>query len=283
MSRAVFSPDGGKIAFEWTLDPGPNATSSIYWYDLELGGPTQLTFNGLRDMEPVWSPDGSRIAFARADESARGAPARIFVKDFGGTETATPLLEVEGQNYPTDWTADGTITFETSSRAGDLYTMPADGGEPTPYLEAEWSESGLAVAPDGQWAAYVSDERIREGFGGEIFVRRFPEATAQARVSDGPGYSPQWSPDGRTLYYLTQGQPDQVIAARVQLEPSFLVLERAVVWEGQAFGLDAHPSEDKLLVIELLPGGSDAEEIETRFYVVVNWFEELRARLGEGN
>ncbi len=283
--NARFSPDGGKIAFDWYLGESFNdQTSRIYWYDMELGGPTQFTFNGQPDRAPVWSPDGSRIVFTRGD-GQDVSTGDLYVKDFGGTEAATPLLESSGRLTPTAWTADGTIVLlnEPDGDDDDLFMVSETGGDMTPFLNAEWREANLDVSPNGEWAAYVSNELDQEERG-EVFVRRFPGATNQARISEGRADHPHWAPDGQTIYYAVQGTPDQVIAARVQLEPSVLVLERKVVWEGQLLSIDAHPIEDHVLVVELLPlQDSGTEPIETRFYVVVNWFEELRARLGEGN
>ena len=63
----------------------------------------------------------------------------------------------------------------------------------TPYNEDE-----VHVSPDGRWVAYNADESGAY----EVYVARFPEFTAKRRISGHGGVQPQWSGNGRELFYL---------------------------------------------------------------------------------
>ena len=64
----------------------------------------------------------------------------------------------------------------------------------TPYIEDE-----VHVSPDGRWVAFNADEAGRW----EVFVASFPGFTSKRQISGDGGVQPQWSGDGRELFYLT--------------------------------------------------------------------------------
>jgi serine/threonine-protein kinase len=276
LSDTRISPDGSRLVY---LD---NDDDQLYLYDFELGGPTQLTFEGENDT-PVWSPDGARIVFASRRED--GEDFDLYVKAVDGGDSAALLLKRPGVQFAENWTADGTITFyeRTSPGAADLWTMPADGsGEPRPFLVTEWGEVRLAVSPDGQWAAYQSNETGTA----EVYVRAFPGGTGQRRVSQGGGFAPRWSSDGGTIFYTRyQGDVDTIFGARVRLEPSFLVTATDVAYTAPTLGrFDVHPDGTHLIaeVFRVQPqAAADSSAVRRQIVVILDWFEELKRAMGE--
>jgi Tol biopolymer transport system component len=77
------------------------------------------------DYHPVWSPDGSRIAFA----STRNGPFNIFVVPASGGEP-TAIATNAGDNCPA-WSPDGRwIAFRRSTPEGlRVFHVPAAGGQ----------------------------------------------------------------------------------------------------------------------------------------------------------
>ncbi len=61
-----------------------------------------------------------------------------------------------------------------------------------PLLVSEFNESNPAVAPDGAWIVYRSDESGRN----EVYVERFPDLGDRVRISTDGGTAPLWSHDG---------------------------------------------------------------------------------------
>jgi eukaryotic-like serine/threonine-protein kinase len=263
-----FSPDGRKLAY--TRD------DHIWIFDLELGSHPRLTREGSNHHDPVWSPDGTRIAFA----SERGSTGTdIWVKEVEGNSPARLLLEMDGVQYPKEWTADGLLVIQTN-HAGrtDIYTMPADGSaEWRPYLQADWNENLPRVSPDGRWMAYVSEQRGERG----IFVRSFPEPGRAYLVSErGVSASePLWSPDSRFIYYR-QFPSEEIVAAEVRTDREFEVVERRTVGRISGPLRDVHPSGQWLLTFRF-DFAESPDAAEARLIGVANWFSELAERLGE--
>ena len=79
----MVSPDGTKIAFTSTRDGGGDLFGrEIYVMDADGSNPTRLTDNDRVDVEPNWSPDGSKIVFMSFGTT--GTPD-IFVMDADGS------------------------------------------------------------------------------------------------------------------------------------------------------------------------------------------------------
>ena len=234
-----------------------------------------------RTRKPV-GPYGSRgLIFGALPRSSIRSP-RVAACQQLARFASNPSLSVAADDVE-DWTEDGTITFyEIAGGPPDLWMMPAEGGgEPQPFLVTEWSELRLAVSPDGQWASYQSNETGQP----EVYVRAFPSGEGQRRVSTGGGAVPRWSPDGETIFFVRNSPVvDTIFAARVQLEPSLLVRETGVVYTTpQIARFDVHPDGTHLIVEVTQPqvaSADDESSAPSKVVVVLNWFEELRERLG---
>ena len=155
----------------------------------------------------------------------------------------------------------------------------------TDYLVADWWETMATISPDGARAAYVSYESgIRE-----VYVRSFPDAEGQVRVSDGRGTEPVWGPDGSAIYYRNGSS---VMRASVTPGEVFSVDTPQEIFEGPwvldpgsfpRTNWDVHPDGESFLFVsvpgaELTEGGLGPPVV--RLELVVNWFEELRQRVG---
>ena len=155
------SPDGTQLAFRMAEGRGRLQSGNIWIWDLERSSPTKLTNEG--GNEPVWTPDGASVTFGRRGD--------IFSRpaDLSGEEEV--LVANENVKFPTSWSPDGEslLYYEVgtpdpalSRRAiatgglRDIWRLPL-GGDPTPLLVTEFSESAPRVSPNGRWLAYVSD------------------------------------------------------------------------------------------------------------------------------
>jgi hypothetical protein len=191
------------------------------------------------------------------------------------------VLDAPGPQQPRSWTGEDLIAFETGANPNNLAIVSPSNGEARLYFEAEADVDDIAVSPDGRWAAYQSREQGTEA----VYVRSFPEPSGPIRVSQGEGQFPRCAPDGRTLYYwAAENAPvDTLYAARVTTSPAFSVVSREPVLWGSYVpeNWDLHPEGDRIVVAA---GGSAAVEGTLqqggRYFVVLNWFEELGRRLG---
>jgi Tol biopolymer transport system component len=113
---------------------------------------------------------------------------------------------------PTDWSRDGQwlLYYEISPGTGrDLWVLrmagahePSQDAVPAPYLRTPDSESWGRFSPESppRWVAYQSDETRRW----EIYVQAFPEPRGKIRISAEGGEYPQWSAEGRELFFVSQ-------------------------------------------------------------------------------
>jgi serine/threonine protein kinase len=201
LSNLSLSPDGRRVAVERTLE---NVTD--LWL---LDSTRQMRFtpgsSGNITRFPVWSPDGSRIAFNRSGSGS----IRISVKSStGGDEDV--LFESPAVKVLTDWSPDGRflLYYVPDPKTGtDLWVLPLDGQRvPFTFLKSEANELSGQFSPNGHWVAYQSSESGRY----EIYVRAFPGPGGQFPVSTAGGVYPRWSPDGKELYYIA---PDAKLMA----------------------------------------------------------------------
>jgi serine/threonine-protein kinase len=272
MRNPSFSPDGRTIAFEVTSDDGHD----LYTYDLVTNSRTQITFEEDND-DAVWSPDGKRILF---DHEGEGSDAEdLWVKPADNSGPAERVLSRPGNQWPLAWLEDDLIVF-ASDEAGndDLVAYSLSGGsEPEPYLQAPWDEDDFARSPDGSIAAHVSEKTGTP----EVWLRDFPTPVGEWRVSFGGGVWPRWSPDGRTLYFWrrTSGV-DTLFAVEVNRDQGVRVGNaEAVLALETGQGWDLHPDGDRFIVLVPNAGVTESSAV-SRYLVVLNWFEELRERMG---
>jgi Tol biopolymer transport system component len=97
------SPNGESIAFNYQGD--------IFIVDVKGGDAFQLTTNAAHDFMPIWSPDGSKIAFA----SNRNGNFDVFIVDAKGG-TPFRLSYHSSHDYPYDFTPDGSSVIYGASR-----------------------------------------------------------------------------------------------------------------------------------------------------------------------
>ena len=130
-----------------------------------------------------------------------GTKPALYVRPVrGGGEPRLLIRDPEASLEPDDWSRDGLVILVRQAGAGaDLWIYSVDDDELRPYVATPFGEWGGSIAPDGRYAAYVSDETGRP----EIYVQTFPDAGERWKVSTVGGQMPMWRPDGKELFYLT--------------------------------------------------------------------------------
>jgi dipeptidyl aminopeptidase/acylaminoacyl peptidase len=173
-----WSPDGAWIAFSAVRKPDRDyvrGDTEVYVVPAAGGAARPLTDRRGPDDNPVWSPDGKRIAYTGFDEkyqsytvtrlyvmNADGSGSKALTADFDrgagegvGGDVSAPF---GGTGRTLAWSPDGArVLFKSADKgSANVYAAPVAGGRVEPVTRGDYDLVGFSVARDGRMAAVVS-------------------------------------------------------------------------------------------------------------------------------
>jgi serine/threonine protein kinase/Tol biopolymer transport system component len=165
------SPDQKSVVF-FQSGMGPN---TIWLFDGERGNTTRFTLGPGTAMYPVWSPDGSRIAYY----TRRPNETMVIERPASGMGKETVLYRASsGMAYfPQSWSPDSRwlLLLEPITGAFSLLPMGMERADserkPIPFPESPAEGRHPSISPDGHWLLYSA---MQLG-GREVFVQSMPE------------------------------------------------------------------------------------------------------------
>jgi Tol biopolymer transport system component len=194
------SPEGTRAVVGRKTQDGKH---SELWLVDRGGRIAQFTNGPSYKGSPVWSPDGSHIAYYSemdGNYDLVSSPADAGFKM--DTLFSNPLPK-----SPTDWSHDGKYLLfgaTTEATKSDIWALSMGDWRAGPVLDTVYSEDYAALSPDGKWLAYMSDESGRN----QVYVQPFDGIVRGTKrrydvSTEGGGGLPRWSADGQELFYLT--------------------------------------------------------------------------------
>jgi Tol biopolymer transport system component len=262
IARVSISPDMRTVAFDRVDQTG---RSDIWLYDPERGTESRFTFDSPSSQFPIWSPDGSRIAF----ESVRpGLPGVLVQKHVSGASATETLNESIFNARPLDWSRDGRYMIVEAldpKTNFDIWVLPQFGDrKPFAYLHTVFNETFAKLSANGQYLAYESDETGRE----EIYVQTFPNPGGKWQISTNGGRRPVWSRDGKELFFIDPAR--RMMAAEIGSTPQFHAAVPKPLFDSR-FALGGTTRFDVSKDGRFLLPNQIEEGVTAPISVVINW------------
>jgi len=261
--RVAFCSDDGKVADIWVRDLSGSAA------------PRKVTISG-RNRYPIWSPDGTRIAF----QSDREGDLAMFSQRVDGVGLIERLTRppTNAADVPETWSRANVLVYsENSGGRFSLWAYSLDDDTKRPLDVHSSNPTNAVFSPDGRWLAYSSDEGSLQFT--SLYIEAYPPSGTRYPVTKEQGLQAVWSPDGREVFF--NYAPNQMASVTVDTRG------------GVTFGSPqpvAKPFNQggptRVRNFDITPAGKFVGVIPTsrtistspQILVVLNWFEELRAK-----
>ena len=164
------------------------------------------------DPNPSWSPDGTRISYTERSRKYFSGKLKVLAFDHAQGKAKGEALDLytaandRGGAWAVNtaaWSPDGRSLAVVLQESGwdKIYLLPAAGGPAKPVTSGDYEDGTPEYSADGKWIAIVSNREAPEER--HIWLVR-PDGSQSRRLARlGPGVeaNPQWSPDGRSIYF----------------------------------------------------------------------------------
>ncbi|HEY0411612.1 MAG TPA: S41 family peptidase [Allosphingosinicella sp.] len=208
LAEPALSPDGSEIAF---------ASGGDIWTVPAQGGTARLLVTDpATDSRPLYSPDGTRLAFL---STRNGGYANLYILDFA-SGAVRRLTFAEANEQLDGWSPDGKWLYFSSSandvaRQTDVFRVAAEGGTPLEVSRERYlAEFNAAPSPDGASLAlmakgFANVQWWRNGHSHidetELWLKPIASGTPYRRLlpTGAKHLWPMWAPDGGALYYMS--------------------------------------------------------------------------------
>lgn len=188
------SPDGRSIATQ--LQDG--TVSDIVVIDRSTGAIRNVLTEGVGQSKfPVWSPDGTEIAYIQA--SAGGWD--LFVQPVESGQPRKQVLNSTREPVPTDWSRRDGILFYRLNETEEWDVMAVDtaGGDPVAVLAEDGHQVGAQRSPSGRLLAYG----FRAAGADAYHVYVLGDGGLRCQLTSRSGQQPKWGEDDATLFFAS--------------------------------------------------------------------------------
>jgi dipeptidyl aminopeptidase/acylaminoacyl peptidase len=273
LHRPRLSPDGSRIVVWNRADSRMPPRGDLWVIDMSSNAALRFTLNELPKM-PVWSPDGSRIAFT---ELGTGGGARYVSKASSGAGPEEELPGPPSFFVLTDWASNGQLLYSDESGDASADIWMADfklGSKAAPYIRAPRKQVSGRFSPDSQWVAYASDQSGQF----EIYIQRAASNQARWQISNLGGTEPVWRANGKELFYLAPDGKLMAVEIRFRNDGLDFSIPKALFESGlktstfASAGLLNVSGDGEHFLLNREVGGEPPANVT----IVLNWAETLR-------
>lgn len=199
-----WSPDGRRLACVGYINM--STTWSIHVVNEDGSGLVRLTTtSNVWDSEPVWSPDGTQIAFTRV-YPFEGSRCELWIMDANGSNQH--YIGLPG--FGAKWSPDGTRFVYSTGLPGvdaEIFTCQINGTDVRQLTDTAGGSYNPAWSPDGSKIVFVSD---RAGPNADIYTMKWDGSEVTRLTSTtSQHYGPKFSPDGSLLAFIADVSASQ--------------------------------------------------------------------------
>jgi hypothetical protein len=184
--------------------------------------------------------------------------------------------------FPTAWSPDGTLITTQLGNELDIQSFVVQRRTSKLVASGPATEAQGALSPDGKWLAYFSSDSGTD----ELYVQPVGTPGKRVVVSIGGGSMPQWSADGREIYFIDSSGSLIAAAVLAANEDQIMVGPlrrlfslRQTPWTGRSFSLPyprsyaMAPRSQRLLRLIAIEDG-----LSHPMTIVVNWTALLKSK-----
>lgn len=208
LRNSVISPDGSEVAFTYK--------GNIFTVPVNGGRAKQITSHSSHDTRPVWSPDGSKIAFASNRDG--GFDVYTILKDGSSVKRITSHSANE---YPEAFISNDRLLFSTyiqpdvrsqqfpSGMFTQLYEVDMEGNRPTLFSPLHFESISIKgnemlytdkKGYEDEWRKHHTSSVTRDVWHYDITSKKHRKLTN----FKGENRNGVWSADGKSFYYLSE-------------------------------------------------------------------------------
>ena len=243
-----------------------NGRNDIWAVPVGSTQPIRIINSATDDRDPMWSPDGRRLAYA----SRKDGNWEIYIYDVLAGETTRMTYNLGFEAGP-DWSPHGGeyLVYEGYQNEThlDIFFMRADGSEPPQRLPGSSNAPDFSPAwsPDGRRIAFVSWRDGNQDI--YIFSLDTQEITNLTNTPNRAEDHPAWSPDGRHVAYTAIEAGIETIfiksADNPGAEARIFRRGRTPAWspDGSALVFAVDGSDSTLITVAPFEGASVATEV----------------------
>ena len=189
---------------------GRTGSADVYVRDLVTGIETNITNNLNRERGATISADGTLVAY----ESRSGDDSEIRVYSF---ESGQSRVVCQACGIPNAWSPDKTSLLASDGDPSQIFRVSVSDGARSEFIGVVdgFSVDSARYSPDGRWIAFAERDGA-ETIARVLIVAASPSGPVTRsdciEITDREHFNimPRWSPDGRSLYFLSDraGSPD---------------------------------------------------------------------------